>query len=114
MGVVKKEKVFTADDLQRAFISLAKRHPELGESFRGELFEALGLKRDGTEEIRLVDLKFTSRTFNRLDRARIRTLEVLLALTYNDLMNIRNFGVQSMREVNENLLALGYPIKTKK
>ena len=55
----------------------------------------------------LHDLDLSVRAYNCLKRANINSLGELLKLTYDDLMNIKNFGKKSADEVIERLRSFG-------
>ena len=53
------------------------------------------------------ELELSVRAYNCLKRANINSLGELLSLSYNELMNIKNFGKKSADEVLERLHAMG-------
>ena len=57
------------------------------------------------------DLDLTVRSYNCLKREGINTVSELIALSEDQLMNIRNFGSKSVDEVREKLSALGLRFK---
>ncbi len=59
-------------------------------------------------EKRLEDLDFSVRTENCLYRAGVRKFGSLLMLTVNDILHIRNLGINSFREVVSKLQEYGY------
>jgi len=61
---------------------------------------------DLSATISLEELELSVRTYNALKRANVNSLEELLKLTYDDFMNIRNFGKKSTDEVIEKLQQL--------
>jgi DNA-directed RNA polymerase subunit alpha len=57
------------------------------------------------------DLDLTVRSYNCLKREGINTVSELIALSEDQLMNIRNFGSKSVDEVREKLSSLGLRFK---
>ncbi|MBI2996255.1 MAG: DNA-directed RNA polymerase subunit alpha [Candidatus Melainabacteria bacterium] len=62
---------------------------------------------DQRRELSIEELELSVRAYNCLKRANINSLGQLLSLSYNDLMNIKNFGRKSADEVLERLHAMG-------
>ena len=62
---------------------------------------------DQRRELSIEELELSVRAYNCLKRANINSLGQLLSLSYNDLMNIKNFGSKSADEVLERLHAMG-------
>lgn len=46
-----------------------------------------------------IHLQFSKKTFNCLNRANIKTLGELLCLSEEELLKIRNLGIQSLNEI---------------
>lgn len=57
------------------------------------------ITKNNVNNIKIKDLPFSKRTFHCLDRANIKFLGELLCLSENDLLRIRNLGVQSLNEI---------------
>lgn len=57
------------------------------------------IAKNNVNNIKIKDLPFSKRTFHCLDRANIKFLGELLCLSENDLLRIRNLGVQSLNEI---------------
>ena len=53
--------------------------------------------------MKIESLQFSKRTFNCLNRAGITTLGEILCLSEEDLLRIRNLGVQSLNEIIDTL-----------
>ena len=62
---------------------------------------------DQRAQLSIEELELSVRAYNCLKRANINSLGELLSLSYNDLMNIKNFGRKSADEVLERLHAIG-------
>ena len=60
-----------------------------------------------TANIKVEDLELSSRTLNCLKRADINTVGGIMQATKKSLMQIRNFGEKSYRELEGILLELG-------
>lgn len=58
-----------------------------------------------------VHMGFSIRTRNALTSAGVRDLSLLLALSGNELLQIRNFGEVSLKEVREKLDGLGIKLR---
>ncbi len=69
---------------------------------------AVGAPSGGRYDMPIEELSLSVRAYNALKRHNITTVGQLLALTDNDLMNIRNFGEKSMTELKEKLVELGF------
>ena len=57
------------------------------------------------------DLDLTVRSYNCLKREGINTVSELIALSWDQLMNIRNFGSKSVDEVRDKLTSMGLRFK---
>jgi DNA-directed RNA polymerase subunit alpha len=62
---------------------------------------------DKRVSLSIEELELSVRAYNCLKRANINSLGELLNLSYNELMNIKNFGRKSADEVLERLHAMG-------
>ena len=62
---------------------------------------------DQRAALSIEELELSVRAYNCLKRANINSLGELLSLSYNELMNIKNFGKKSADEVLERLHAMG-------
>lgn len=62
---------------------------------------------DKRASLSIEELELSVRAYNCLKRANINSLGELLSLSYNELMNIKNFGKKSADEVLERLHAMG-------
>ena len=62
---------------------------------------------DQRKALSIEELELSVRAYNCLKRANINSLGELLSLSYNELMNIKNFGKKSADEVLERLHAMG-------
>lgn len=68
----------------------------------------LTMERESIQKINSIeDLDFSARTFNCLDRAGIKTVELLIRCSPEKLSKIRNFGQRSLQEVIIKLEELG-------
>lgn len=62
---------------------------------------------DQRKTLSIEELELSVRAYNCLKRANINSLGELLSLSYNELMNIKNFGRKSADEVLERLHTMG-------
>lgn len=62
---------------------------------------------DQRKSLSIEELELSVRAYNCLKRANINSLGELLSLSYNELMNIKNFGKKSADEVLERLHIMG-------
>ena len=62
---------------------------------------------DQRKALSIEELELSVRAYNCLKRANINSLGELLSLSYNELMNIKNFGKKSADEVLERLHLMG-------
>ena len=62
---------------------------------------------DQRVQLSIEELELSVRAYNCLKRANINSLGELLSLSYNELMNIKNFGKKSADEVLERLHTIG-------
>lgn len=67
--------------------------------------------RESLKEIDIYELKFSSRTFNRLHLARINTLYDLINSTENEISNIRALGKNSYNEIIDKLSSMGLGLR---
>jgi len=59
-------------------------------------------------DVRIEELDFSVRTYNCLKKANYQTVADLVNTSADELMNIRNLGQKSLKEVHEKLSNLGY------
>lgn len=57
------------------------------------------ITKNNVNNIKIKDLPFSKRTFNCLNRANIKNLDDLLCYSKDDLLKIRNLGIQSLIEI---------------
>jgi DNA-directed RNA polymerase subunit alpha len=57
-------------------------------------------------------LDFTVRTYNCLKREGIKTVQAIAACTEDQLLDIRNFGMNSLNEVKEKLSERGMRLRS--
>ena len=62
---------------------------------------------DQRKQLSIEELELSVRAYNCLKRANINSLGELLSLSYNELMNIKNFGKKSADEVLDRLHKMG-------
>ncbi|HOA51907.1 MAG TPA: DNA-directed RNA polymerase subunit alpha [Thermogutta sp.] len=62
---------------------------------------------DSKLSVSLADLKFSTRTLTSLESAGIHTVRDLVAMTEQQLLDLRNFGETSLAEVKDRLATLG-------
>lgn len=67
------------------------------------LFPSDEINKANVNNIKIQSLSFSKRTFHCLDRANIKTLGELLCLSEDELLRIRNLGVQSLNEIIDTL-----------
>lgn len=56
---------------------------------------------DNIHSVEIEQLQFSKKTFNCLNRANIKTLGELLCYSEEDLLKIRNLGIQSLNEIRK-------------
>ena len=69
------------------------------------------LMRVGPPDARIEELDFSVRTYNCLKKANVMTIGELVTRSEGDLMQIRNFGKKSLKEVKEKLQSFGLSLK---
>lgn len=67
------------------------------------LLSSNNITKDNIHQLKIENLQFSKRTFNCLNRAGIKTLAELLCLSEEDLLRIRNLGMQSLNEIVDTL-----------
>lgn len=67
------------------------------------LLSTSNITKDNIHNLKIEHLHFSKRTFNCLNRAGITTLAELLCLSEEDLLKIRNLGMNSLNEIIETL-----------
>ena len=72
------------------------------------------LRLRSAESVPIEDLDFSMRVYNALKRKRIHTLATLLTYTTTDLLSIRNFGINSLSEVQSVLCLRGLALRQKR
>ena len=91
------------EDLYRKVkaLYLLNRQPDVQslEQIKRILFPTNEVSSENSHNIKISKLSFTKRTFNCLNRAGIKTLGELLCLSQEDLLRIRNLGMQSLNEI---------------
>ena len=61
---------------------------------------------------KIEDLELSARSFNSLDRARIKYVGDLVLMSEVEVKNIKNLGKKSLEEISEKFASLGYPIES--
>ena len=88
----------------KALYFLDKQPDEQGlKQIQSILFPSNEISSNNAHIISIESLSFSKRTFHCLDRANIKTLGELLCLSEEELLRIRNLGVQSLNEITETL-----------
>lgn len=67
------------------------------------LLSSTNVTKDNIHNLKIENLQFSKKTFNCLNRAGITTLGELLCLSEEDLLRIRNLGMQSLNEIIDTL-----------
>lgn len=63
------------------------------------LLSSNNVTEDNIFSLKIEHLQFSKKTFNCLNRANIKTLGELLCLSEEELLKIRNLGIQSLNEI---------------
>ncbi len=63
------------------------------------LLSSNNVTEDNMHSLKIEHLQFSKKTFNCLNRANIKTLGELLCFSEEDLLKIRNLGIQSLDEI---------------
>ena len=88
----------------KALYFLDKQPDEQGlKQIQNILFPSNEISSNNAHIVSIESLSFSKRTFHCLDRANIKTLGELLCLSEEELLRIRNLGVQSLNEITETL-----------
>ena len=88
----------------KALYFLDKQPDEQGlKQIQSILFPSNEISSNNAHIVSIESLSFSKRTFHCLDRANIKTLGELLCLSEEELLRIRNLGVQSLNEIIETL-----------
>ena len=88
----------------KALYFLDKQPDEQGlKQIQSILFPSNEISSNNVHIVSIESLSFSKRTFHCLDRANIKTLGELLCLSEEELLRIRNLGVQSLNEITETL-----------
>ena len=88
----------------KALYFLDKQPDEQGlKQIQSILFPSNEISSNNAHIVSIESLSFSKRTFHCLDRANIKTLGELLCLSEEELLRIRNLGVQSLNEITETL-----------
>ncbi len=61
--------------------------------------------------VKIDDLDLSARSFNSLDRAKIKYVGDLALMSEVEVKNIKNLGKKSLEEISEKFESLGYPIE---
>lgn len=69
------------------------------EQIKDILLSSNNITKDNIHKVKIENLQFSKRTFNCLNRAGIKTLADLLCLSEDELLRIRNLGLQSLNEI---------------
>lgn len=85
--------------------SMAKyRNPE------EEVVEEVIEVENSVEDMKIEELDFTVRSYNCLKKAGVNTISDLTALSYVELLKIKNLGRKSLNEIIEKMKELGYDL----
>jgi DNA-directed RNA polymerase subunit alpha len=85
-------------------IEKTKKKKEIKKEEKGEIEEKVG-------ETSLSELNFSTRTFNALDRAKIRKVSDLMSKTSKELLTLSGFGQSALKEVKKALKKLKIELK---
>lgn len=72
--------------------------------------EEVKTKERDIETMKIEELDLTVRSFNCLKKAEVSTVGELAALSWQDLLKIKNLGRKSLNEISEKMRELGYDI----
>jgi DNA-directed RNA polymerase subunit alpha len=61
--------------------------------------------------VKIEDLDLSARSFNSLDRAKIKYVGDLALMSEVEVRNIKNLGKKSLEEISEKFASIGYPIE---
>jgi DNA-directed RNA polymerase subunit alpha len=61
--------------------------------------------------VKIDELNLSARSFNSLDRAKIKFVGDLVLMSEVEVKNIKNLGKKSLEEISEKFASLGYPIE---
>lgn len=62
--------------------------------------------------LKIEELELSARSFNSLDRAKIKYVGDLVLMSEVEVKNIKNLGKKSLEEISEKFASLGYPIES--
>ena len=62
--------------------------------------------------VKIEELELSARSFNSLDRAKIKFVGDLVLMSEVEVRNIKNLGKKSLEEISERFASLGYPIES--
>jgi len=62
--------------------------------------------------VKIEELELSARSFNSLDRAKIKYVGDLVLMSEVEVKNIKNLGKKSLEEISEKFASLGYPIES--
>ncbi len=69
------------------------------EQIKNILLSTENVTKDNINNLKIEQLHFSKKTFNCLNRANVKTVGELLCYSQEDLLKIRNLGVQSLNEI---------------
>lgn len=69
------------------------------EQIKSILLSTENVTKDNIINLKIEQLHFSKKTFNCLNRANVKTVGELLCYSQEDLLKIRNLGVQSLNEI---------------
>ena len=93
-----------------AFLSLSASSED-DETEIPSIFAPEGQEFNAELDKQIEDLDFSVRSYNCLKRAGIHSVRQLVEFSENDLLNIRNFGAQSIEEVKDKLISMDLNLK---
>lgn len=96
------------NDHMRLFINLVD-----GMSAKASIIKSDGEQGGESDMHPIEDLDLSVRPLNCLRRAGIMTIEALLAMTEEEMLNVRNLGKKSLEEVIQKLSDMGYSPRAK-
>lgn len=104
---ISADELYFLDAIQnkiKALYFLDKQPDEQGlKQIQSILFPSNEISSNNARIVSIESLSFSKRTFHCLDRANIKTLGELLCLSEEELLRIRNLGMQSLNEIIETL-----------
>ncbi len=114
LDIDSKEAERCFEDLRDIMKDINERQKKLKDKQSGVVNKNVDEQSIKKGNIKIADIGFSTRIYNVLNRGGIKTLDELLNMTYTEVLNLRNMGDRSAKEIVQYLEEKGLKLKEEK